>query len=526
MGFYAYNHHAEPPSIRVKPGVNALVTTWFRKTKLGLEEQVAAWSRQGATIGIRDYLSYPAMDYDLPSRASGLRSIDKFAKNWKDYHSWGARYYSGEAQDNWGINGLLYYAGSRGLWDVDEKISQDAILEEFLEKSFGPVKEDIRPYYRELELRPVHDEDLVNRLYSAIKAARSKTDDPAIVARLNDLTLYVRYLELNNRFSLTKDGGAKRKAAEEMFTHLFRARSHSVNHARGIMRDMRKRASIPFDEAEGGSLRAGVPPWSPDAPSYTPEEIAAMVDEGIANNARLEFDVTSYSDDLVPAAKLFTDPGESAPLPAADRPALYYTWADTPGVTWKIQIANRREQAFVVKAELWAKEEAAEEPVAESEIEIAPGATREMALKSPHSGLHRLFLSGPKIGDDLVLDPLHPWTISVAREESIQTLGSMRMADLFFYVPKGTKIIAARVQHGRGLVVNPEGQIVARVDNEPMVRVDVPEGMDGRLWKIQQWRGNPFRLLTVPPYFAASPKDLLLPREVVEASVSPDKSPD
>ena len=45
--------------------------------------------------------------------------------------------------------------------------------------------------------------------------------------------------------------------------------------------------------------------------------------------------------------------------------------------------------------------------------------------------------------------------------------------------------------------------------------VAVPDGQDGKVWRIRYARGA-VRLLTVPPYFARTPQELLLPREVVE----------
>ena len=44
---------------------------------------------------------------------------------------------------------------------------------------------------------------------------------------------------------------------------------------------------------------------------------------------------------------------------------------------------------------------------------------------------------------------------------------------------------------------------------------DVPPGTDGKLWKIEQASGVG-NLMTVPPYFARSAEERLLPREVVE----------
>jgi len=522
VGLYAYNDYAEPPTIRVHPRVAVLVATWFRKTDLSLPDQVGGWAKQGAKIGIRDYLSFPAMDYDVPSRAQGARAIDPFVKKWRDYHAWGARYYSGEAQDNWAINGLLYYASSRSLWDLDEPVTKESIFEEFLEKCFGPAKEAIRPYYEELDLRPTVDEDIVNRLFTAIAEARTKTDDPAILKRLNDLTLYARYLELNSRYTLAGEGSEKRAAVESMFTHLYRARLHSVNHARGIMRDMNKRASVSETPEESSSLRRGVPPWTPDVLPYTDEEIVQMVGDGLKNNARLDFPIPSYSADLVPAQSLFPDAvgPESARMGIGGKSgrSLFYTWANEPGTTWKLQISHLNKEPISVEAQFWAKDEAEEAPVSIQKIEIGPEGTAELTLTSPHQGLHWVFLSGPRSGYQIEPDPDRPLTISAAREAPLQTLAAMSGANQYFYVPKGTRLIAARLSRsGRGAIVNPDGQIALTIDRTGLIRVEVPDGMDGKLWSISKWRGGFINLLTVPSYFAPSPKDLLLPREVVEA---------
>jgi hypothetical protein len=45
--------------------------------------------------------------------------------------------------------------------------------------------------------------------------------------------------------------------------------------------------------------------------------------------------------------------------------------------------------------------------------------------------------------------------------------------------------------------------------------VDVPEEMDGKLWKFLDNNGQRL-LMTVPPYLARSGKELLLPEEVLE----------
>ena len=88
---------------------------------------------------------------------------------------------------------------------------------------------------------------------------------------------------------------------------------------------------------------------------------------------------------------------------------------------------------------------------------------------------------------------------------------------LCFYVPLGTKVVGLH-GGGHGEVHDSAGRLVFSLNGkEPGFHgVEVPEGQDGRLWRIRHGRG-PVRLLTVPPCLARSAEELLLPKEVVEA---------
>ena len=57
---------------------------------------------------------------------------------------------------------------------------------------------------------------------------------------------------------------------------------------------------------------------------------------------------------------------------------------------------------------------------------------------------------------------------------------------------------------------------LADVDAPGYFVVPVPEGQDGRLWQVDRSRAQ-LRLLSVPPYLARNQRELLLPREVVQA---------
>jgi hypothetical protein len=67
--------------------------------------------------------------------------------------------------------------------------------------------------------------------------------------------------------------------------------------------------------------------------------------------------------------------------------------------------------------------------------------------------------------------------------------------------------------------VNPAGKAAGKVENRSALEyftIPVEPGMDGRLWAIRDLRGGTLALLTVPPWLAFNPTDLLLPIEVVQ----------
>jgi hypothetical protein len=106
-----------------------------------------------------------------------------------------------------------------------------------------------------------------------------------------------------------------------------------------------------------------------------------------------------------------------------------------------------------------------------------------------------------------------PMTIASTQELPMNPHYGMWMG--YFYVPKGTAIIGLfGGEHGE--VIDGEGRAQFWLNGRErnFYGVPVPKGQDGKVWHLRYARG-PVRLLTVPSYFARTPQDLLLPREVI-----------
>ncbi|MHC4250950.1 MAG: DUF4838 domain-containing protein, partial [Planctomycetota bacterium] len=146
VGMYAYNVHCPPPGIRVHPNVIVSATTAFIRGGFTFDQIVEGWQAKGATIGVYDYFSVVAWDWNRPRRARAARPHG-VARSVRRYHGQGARFFDAESGDAWGPYGLGYYVASRVLWEVDEADRVGEIIDDFLARAFGPAETPMREFY-------------------------------------------------------------------------------------------------------------------------------------------------------------------------------------------------------------------------------------------------------------------------------------------------------------------------------------------------------------------------------------------
>ncbi|MFB6371889.1 MAG: hypothetical protein ABEN55_01955 [Bradymonadaceae bacterium] len=98
-----------------------------------------------------------------------------------------------------------------------------------------------------------------------------------------------------------------------------------------------------------------------------------------------------------------------------------------------------------------------------------------------------------------------------------------KRASYVFYVPEGTEKIGGYATPGADygdFIERPDGSVALDFENHQRsgyFSVEVREGDDGKLWRLDNLPGRKRFLMTVPPHVADSPDELLLPREVVTA---------
>lgn len=514
VGMYAYNEHSPPPSIEAHPGVVISVATGFIRGGFTIDQLLAGWNAKTRTLGIREYYSVNTWDRDLPGAARG-GNIEYLRTTIPHFHASGARFMSAEASDNAGPNGLGCYLAARMLWDVNEAKNIDALTADFLDKSFGPARAPMAKFYTLLDgtKRQAASDDLVGRMWRLLDEARGLTTDTAIRARLDDLALYTHYVGLYLDYSSA--GGKERQTAfEQLFRFIWRIRHTGMIHVKALWRDLPNRdKSIQLPALAKYSDPDKTNPWKSDEP-FTQDQIAAFVREGIEKRKLLDFEPVSYTTNLVPASRL-----KLPPVPRGNAGIYlrgvrdFWTWIDTPPATITLTgtagiIYSSRGNARI---ELYPLAEAELKSVAHAEVE-PDKQPHELKLETKFPGLHRIEISEGGQGTKIDWPDGMPMTVISSQETPAKLFGRWH---LYFYVPKGTKIIGGFAE-GEGFLLDPAGKTAHTFPAKPgYFSVPVPAGQDGRLWSFKHSGGNR-QIMTVPPCLARDEKELLLPEEVVQ----------
>lgn len=513
VGIYAYNEHSAPPSINVHSQVIPSATTAFIRGGFTFDQIVDGWQAQGATMGVYDYLTVVAWDWNLP--CGGKASRPSYLASFLPHiYKKGVRFYDAESGDCWGPCGLGYHVASRLLWDIDDAGDVDFLVADFLDKSFGGARAPMGVFYALIteDQQRRSPSDLLGRMYRQLEKARAATDDPAVLKRVDALILYTRHAELYYAFA------AGNGSVEDVARHAYRMRGTMMVHSYGLWaRLINQQAALTADH-----------PLKDDSP-FLREDLDRILAQGVANNQPVELGFVSktFSDELVPAAEaLEFAPGAGGLFPQAPQDQQNYA-------IWIAEGANALDLEVTVQ-KVWANRnpkmtlssplEVSLKPVAEDESYLPDGKARTLKLKTPYSGLHRILAVDG--GDHTRIN--WPEGMPVTIESGIDSPGVTSHFrgewTLVFYVPKGTKVIggwASRIANWAprisGTLVNPDGEIALDFGTieESWFNVPVPDGMDGKIWRFEKSQGQRL-LMTVPPYLARRGCELLLPSEVVD----------
>ena len=515
VGMYAYSQHSPPPSKRVHPNVIISIATGFIRGGYTVDELIAGWSRQGATLGVREYYNVNVWHRDLPGAGRGT-DLAYLKRTITHFHAKGARFMSAESGDSWGPCGLGYYLAARMLWDVDEARRVDAIVDDFLTRAFDSAKKPMGEFYRLIDGAngPMLCDDLLGRMYRLLDEALLLSRKRQVRARVRDLVLYTRYVELFRAYRDAK-GAARQAAFERLIRFAYRMRKTMLIHVRALYRDLvRRDKQVAIPDGATWNVPEAKNPWKTSRP-FGDDELKRFVADGIAKHKIADIRPVDFGLDLVPAAPLKLPKVETGTTGGHGRGVqTFYTWVDKPPVGIKLQvtgglIAHYRDRGNA-KVDLWRVGDDKRVDHGES----APdGVERTIVLTARRAGLHKITVCDGHDATRVRWPAGMPMTVVSSRREPGNLLTGW---SLYFYVPKGTRVVGLFAD-GRGTLRDADGRTVLTFDGRRAGyhSIPVPKGQAGRLWKFHQCTGRRL-LLTVPPFLARSGEELLLPRAVVK----------
>ncbi len=520
VGMYAYGNHSPPPAAqRVHPKVIVSVATRYLREGYSAPELIEAWSGRGTQwIGLREYY-YGSGGLPNTARVADLTYLQRTLPR---FHAMGARFNSANIGGEWGATGFGIYVLARAMWDIGELDRVEALFDDFLDKAFGEAREPMAAFYRLLhrfesgQRQPLLSEHLVGLMYRRLGEAYDLTENPAVIARLDDLTLYTRFVEKWLEI-LNAQGDVRQQHYERWVQHGYNmANRQMFNAGRLHTRRSAPAGVTPIRDIDG--LRARLRGATLD---FEAAAIRAMVTEGIANNALLDFEPVEFSDDLIPAAAALDlcagDHGTgSFGHNGVNRSRReFHIWVDEPGeILLRVRGGITWDNRGPVNLTLTSPLEELDEPVDSNDTTPPDGAWHDVVLNTPFTGLHTLHVSDGDARHQIDFPEGMPVTLRAGFRPQVGF-------SLFFYVPRATKVLGGYADSQYRGIYDADGQLF--VDFEAMgdrgyFSMEIPEGQDGRLWFARTWRGRgELRLMTVPPYLARTPEELLLPREVVEA---------
>lgn len=521
IAFYAYNFHSPPPAhVQAHPKVIVNFATALTLGGYTVDELIEGWRKMGVRqFGMREYYSVNTWDRDLPGSARGS-DLDYLSQTIPHFHALGARFMSAESSDNWGPNGLGYYITSRLLWDVDEAKNVERIVNDFLDKAFGPARKPMTEFYDLVNgaNKPLLSKDLVGRMYRLLDQASKMTEDLKIRARLDDLTLYTRYVELFRNYQNAK-GEERQKAFEQLIRHTYRMRSTMMVHTRALYYDLPRRdKSVSIPQGTEWDVPEGKNPWK-SSETFIAVELQEIRNKGIAGNQPIDWESVAFSDNLIPYTSSQSVLKSKSSVFHGRRTRQFYLWVDEvpANVNLKIKgglIVHYRNRGNV-RIDMYYVGKGQDQLV-DANNEVPPdGQEHSIVLKTNHKGLHRLQVSDSGDMTDVEFQPGEKVVTEMSRKQPAQLSGKWT---LYFYVPKGIKIVGG-YRTGIGQIEDSNNHKIyqaTQAAGADYFEVPVPDGQDGLVWRCANCTGD-WRLMTVPPYLARSPQELLVPIEVMKS---------
>jgi hypothetical protein len=323
---------------------------------------------------------------------------------------------------------------------------------------------------------------------------------------------YLRYVHLRWQADRSPDKTVKRERTLSALTHAYRTRYSYMNHWEAMRQGWTREAAKEFGEPSWDfNAPAKSQPWAVDRP-VTHEETEAAFREGLAYFKPEAIEERRFSSDLIPVAL----PEEAAAVESVQtyqngvRYALYSDRGEPLTVSLAAgTIAWYRDRA---PARWWVTD-AKGKRLEEGSLPL-DGAPHAITVKVRGQGLYFFEVDDSSAGWQIKVAPGRRASIMLDRGRGFSHAGWMQ--PMYFYVPKGTRELAYYWSGGPHWIHGPDGTKLKEVEASGVfVKIPIPAGADGKVWHFTRLALGHLWFFNAPNYLAASPRALLVPREVM-----------
>jgi hypothetical protein len=510
IGCMAYSEYTPPPTKKVEPNVFVAITTAFSASKYSVEQLTEEWRKKGAIVGIYDYFSWYAWDYDIPGQ-SGASTFSKITKRIKKFYDKGVRAYEGESSIGWVSKGLGYYLSAKQMWDINA--DPVAAKKEFFRLCFGKatdVMEKLLNEWDNYSYTIVREGDLARWIDNTTEAERIEKDEK-VKKRLFQVKSYLHWLFLYRIYELDKTEA-----------NLLPLLSYGYRKL-----DDGSVAGYPAFTVLG--VRSGIPgmgfeenaKWKNNNRPVTTEEMNQWMRED-----RGKLKMREPVKEFLPTTKFKNVPGldRYKEMIADTIPNEDGYWFTNE---WVIEIKNKGAANYIDFSGNYVADPNNTKPI---KISVYP-----FTVNGDVTGLPVLIYyeyTATKVKERISMAKLNPGYYTMIIEDPIKislvnfspsinysiVMRPWRQITTtvsyytFMYVPVGTKNFTVIKTQNLGFIT-PTGRKVTFADNKPEdVQVEVQKGEEG-LWRIKPIIGKLF-IEGIPPYLSTSPRQMLIPANV------------
>lgn len=469
----AYASHAAPPHFELHRQVYPYVIPYAYQRVTAPQQLIAMWRKKlkDRPMGLYDYWNITSSSIDVPR--FNIYSIPEKLKLWHQNKVSSIKLESTLAKGPMGH--ALWLAGQM-MWDVSQDF--ETLYNQFLNDCFGPAAPDIRRMYDRWSKNYQGNMEWVFSKKDLDHAA-TRTKDPAILKRIDELGAYVQYLRLLSDYQQYPT----QKGYGELVQYLQDIHPMRLLQTSALLRRYIKKPGDVKTKSSTVSERLADAFDSEEGEDNAPDN---------AENSQLPYSVSHFNFDIRNATLL---PGGKTHQPdnIIGPNSYQFVLPHARRLTFQAGTTKQAQFSIVDSAGM----------VRFSKI-IAAGETNQTLNVSLPAGSYSVRFGTTGGKGRLIL----PADIPFFTSSKYYSNGGYPL--LYVYVPRDVAEIVYRDVKGpgvnkRGNWINPEGKTIqpTRIKYD-VYRVPVPPAQRGKVWVLNiGYRG--FEMLNIPGVFSLNP---------------------